>query len=70
MLIFNIIYLISYIIDVTFPAQLKKTDVSHVFKKGNHNGKTNYRPVTILSSLSKIYDCLIYNKINQMAEYA
>ena len=49
------------IIDGKFPDQLKKADVSPVFKKGNHNDKTNYRPVSILPSLSKIYERLIYN---------
>ena len=42
--------------------------VSPVFKKGNHNDKTNYRSVSILPSLSKIYERLIYNEINQMTE--
>ena len=32
----------KWIIDRKFPDQLKKTDVSPVFKKGNHNDKTNY----------------------------
>ena len=49
-----------------FPDQLKKADISPVFKKGNHNYKTNYRPVSILPSLSKIYERVIYNQINQM----
>ena len=56
------------IIDGKFPDQLKKADVSPVFKKGNHNDKTNYRPVSILPSLSKIYERLIYNQINHMTE--
>ena len=30
------------IIDVTFPDQLKKANVSPVFKKGNHDDKSNY----------------------------
>ena len=30
------------IIDGKFPYQFKKADVSLVFKKGNHNSKTNY----------------------------
>ena len=47
-----------------------KADVSPVFKKGNHNDKTNYRPVSILPSLSKIYERLIYNQINHMTENA
>ena len=53
-----------------FPDQLKKADVSPVFKKGNHNDKTNYPPVSILPSLSKIYQRLIYNQINHMTENA
>ena len=35
------------VIDGKFPDQLKKADISPVFKKGNHNDKTNYRPVTL-----------------------
>ena len=67
------------IIDGKFPNQLKKAGVSLVFKKGNNNNnnnnsnnnnnnnnnKTNYRPVSILPSLSKIYERLIYKQINQ-----
>ena len=56
--------------DGKFPDQLKKADVSPVFKKRNHNDKTNFRPVSILPSLSKIYERLIYNQINQMTENA
>ena len=52
------------IIDKKFPDQLKKADVSHVFKTGSHNDKINFRP------LSKIYEPLTYNQINQMAENA
>ena len=46
----------------------KKADISLVFKKGNHDDKTNYRPVSILPSLSKIYDRLIFNQITQWQE--
>ena len=58
------------IIDGKFPDQLKKADVSPVFKKGNYNDRTNYRPVSILLWLSKIFKPLIYNQINQMTENA
>ena len=47
------------IIDGKFPDQLKKADFSPVFKKGNCNDKTKYRPVSILPSLSKIYEHVI-----------
>ena len=58
------------IIDGKFPDQLKKADVSPIFKKGNHNDRTNYRLVSILPLLSKIYESLIYNQINHMTENA
>ena len=54
----------KWIIDGKFP------DQSNVFIKGNHNDKTNYRPVSILPSLSKTYERLIYNQINQTTENA
>ena len=58
------------IIDGTFSNQYKKTDVRPVFKKGNRNDKTNYRPLSILPSFSKIRERLIYNQIKQMTENA
>ena len=61
---------IKCIIDGKSPDQLRKADVSPVFKKGNRNDKTNYEPVSILPSLSKIYEYLIYNQVNQMTENA
>ena len=58
------------IIEGKFPDQLKKADVSPVFKNGNHNDKTNYRPVSILPLFWKIYERLIYNQVNHMTENA
>ena len=54
----------KWIIEGKLPDQL------NVFIKGNHNDKTNYRPVSILPSLSKTYERLIYNQINQTTENA
>ena len=42
------------IIDGKFSDQLKKQRLSPIFEKGNHNDKTNYRPVSILSSLKNL----------------
>ena len=58
------------IIDGKIPDQLKKANVSPFFKKGNHNDKTNYKLVSIVPSLSKIYESPIYNQINQMTKNA
>ena len=50
----------------TFPKQLKYDDVKRVFQKDSQTDKENYRPVSILSNVSKIFErCL--NK--QLQEY-
>ena len=38
-----------------FPSSLKIANVSPVYKKGNRSDKGNYRPVSILPNLSKIF---------------
>ena len=43
---------------------LKKAEVTPVCKNGGRNGKQNYRPVTTLSNLSKVFEKLIYSQIN------
>ena len=47
-----------------FPSSLKKADVTPVFKKDETFLKSNYRPVSILPSISKIYELCIYDQIN------
>ena len=47
-----------------FPDILKKTEVTSVYKKDDMNGKQNYRPVSTLSNLSKVFEKLIYQQIN------
>ena len=43
----------------TFPKQLKYDDVKRVFQKDSQTDKENYRPVSILSNVSKIFErCL------------
>ena len=40
-----------------FPSSLKNADItSVVFKKGDRNLKDNYRPVSILSNISRIFE--------------
>ena len=43
----------------TFPDELKLTDVSPVFKGGDTVLKNNYRPISVLSSLSKVSERLL-----------
>ena len=46
-----------------FPANLKKADITPIFKKGDRLLKTNYRPVSILATLAKVYEKLLYPQI-------
>ena len=45
-----------------FPDELKHADVIPVHKKNEKCDKTNYRPVSILTNISKIYKKLLYNQ--------
>ena len=49
------------IFDATFPSELKKADVIPVFKKKDRNNVENYRPVSILPNLSKVYERCLYD---------
>ena len=46
-----------------YPSDLKLADVTPVYKKKSKNPKDNYRPVNILSNISKIYERCIYDQI-------
>ena len=46
-----------------FPTELKIAKVIPLFKSGNRNTFTNYRPVSILPVLSKIFEKLFYKRL-------
>ena len=46
-----------------FPQTFKHADITPVHKKKEKSDKTNYRAVSILLNLSKIYKKLIYNQL-------
>ena len=48
-----------------FPKYLKKAPITPVFKKDGQFLKTNYRPVSILQTVSKIYERCLYDQINE-----
>ena len=48
----------------SFPENQKYADISPIFKKDNNLDKSNYRPVSILVSLSKIFERLLFYQIN------
>ncbi len=51
-----------------FPEKLKLADGSPVFKKGDLTVKRNYRPISVLSSLSKIFELLLLKQIEKFVE--
>ena len=46
-----------------FPSNLKKSDVTPVFKKDDRLQKENYRPISILPTLSKIYERVLHQQL-------
>ena len=52
-----------------FPDHLKQAYVWPIFKKDDPLDKENYRLVSILPLLSKVYERLLYNRLSEYAEY-
>ena len=46
--------------DCVFPTELKCADVTPVFKKDSKTEKSNYRPISILPVLSKVFERILY----------
>lgn len=46
-----------------FPRCLKNADITPIYKKGNKNEAKNFRPITILHNLSKVYERIIYIRL-------
>ena len=51
-----------------FPDELKLAEVIPLFKKYDPFDKSNYRPVSLLSHMSKVFERIIYNQINECIE--
>ena len=47
----------------TFPTSMKYADVIPIHKKDVKTDKENYRPISILPNLSKVYERVMYNQI-------
>ena len=52
-------------LDGVFPLPLKIAKVTPIFKNGSQVKATNYRPISILSPFSKIFEKIIYNRLNK-----
>ena len=51
-----------------FPNQLKLVEVTPVFQKEDERNKENYRPVSVLSHPSKIFERIVFNQMNLFFE--
>ena len=58
----------SYIEQDKFPTALKIAEVIPIFKKNDPNQATNYRPISLLSQLSKILEKVRFNRLYSYLE--
>ena len=49
-----------------FPDELKLAEFSPIFKKNDDLDKENYRPVSVLSHVSKVFEKIIYMQIDTL----
>ena len=50
----------------SYPSLVKRADITPVHKKNSKSAKNNYRPVSILSDISKLHERIMFK---QMSEY-
>ena len=50
--------------DGYFPDKLRRSDVTPVFKKGDTTKAKNYRPVSVLPEVSKIFERVMHKQIS------
>ena len=51
-----------------FLDSLKKANITPIFKRNDPLDKSNYRPVSILPLISKVYEKRIYNQLSEYTE--
>lgn len=49
----------------TFPEKLKCAVIKSIYKNGNKNEITNYRPIALLSSFSKMYEKVMFLRLSK-----
>ncbi len=46
-----------------FPEKFKIAKIIHIHKKGDHTLFTNYRPISLLPAISKIFEKVIFKQL-------
>ena len=54
--------------DKIFPDKLEIADVIQVFRKKDTSNKANYRPISLLSNISKVIQRVLFEKIKSFDE--
>ena len=70
----NLCHPLTTIINMSFatgiyPDQLKIAKVIPIFKKGDKLLVTNYRPISLLSNINKIFEKLVYSRLYSFLEF-
>jgi hypothetical protein len=52
-----------------FPGRLKYAEIKPLFKDGCKNNPFHYRPISLLTTFSKISEKIISSRLNQQAVY-
>ena len=52
-----------------FPSQWKQANVTPLHKKGDTSEAKNYRPVSLLSCLSKVFERLVFNVLHDYLNF-
>ena len=50
------------------PEDWLESIVFSIYKKGNNRDPYNYRLISLLNVVSKIYECLLYNRLSKYSE--
>ena len=68
-LCYPLLHLVNKCIEQSiFPSSLKKAEITPIFKKGDCLQKENYRPVSVLSCISKIFEGVLVDQLSQYFE--
>ena len=54
--------------DKIFPRRVESSDAIPVFKKEDPNKKANYRPMSLLPMISKIFEGVLFEQTEEFAE--
>ena len=47
----------------TWPDTLKKAEIVLIYKSGDKHNATNYRPISLISNIGRVFEKIIYNRI-------